>query len=91
MKETMWTELQANECKVVKVDERSGHIASVQIKHANIPRPLWFIESRAGNWYWRNTGGDNSQYAHGYIVKGQLDGMANAPREYPELAHPLAG
>ena len=85
MKTTMWTELQANECKVIKVDERNGHIASVQIKHTSLRRALWFTKSCAGNWYWRNTGG-NSTYAAGYIIKGELDGTASVPREYPELA-----
>lgn len=86
MKTTMWTELQANDCKVVKVDERSGHIASVQIKHASLKRPLWFTRSRAGNWYWRNTGGENNPYADGYIIKGTLMMLAGVPRAYPELA-----
>ena len=85
MKTTMWTALQANECKVVKVDERSGNISSVQIKHASLRHPLWFTKSRAGNWYWRNTRGA-VDLAEGYIVKGELDGTVGAPREYPDLA-----
>ena len=86
MKTTMWQELQSNECRVVKVDERCGNILSVQIKHTSLKRPLWFIKSRAGNWYWRNTGRCDNIYAEGYIVKGTLDGMVGAPRAYPELA-----
>jgi len=85
MKTTMWTPLQANECKVIKVDERNRNIASVQIKHASLYRPLWFTKSRAGNWYWRNTVSANAVYAAGYIIKGKLDGITSAPREYPEL------
>jgi len=86
MKTTMWTELLAGECKVVKVDERDGHIASIQIKHASLKRALWFTISQAGNYYWRNTGKENNPYADGYIIKGMLDGMVGAPRAYPELA-----
>ena len=86
MKTTMWTELQANECSVIKVDDRGGHITSAQIRHVSLKRPLWFIQSRAGNWYWRNAGGDSETYAAGYIVRGALDGFISVPRAYPELA-----
>lgn len=86
MKTTIWTELQADECIVKRVDERSGHIVSVQIKHASLRRPLWFTKSRSGNFYWRNTRSESSPYADGYIIKGQLDGLVGAPRAYPELA-----
>jgi len=86
MKTTMWTELQAGDCKVVKVDERAGIIMSVQIKHVDLKRVLWFTRSRAGNWYRRNTGGENSPYAEGCIIKGTLMIEAGTPREYPELA-----
>lgn len=86
MKTTVWTELQSSECKVVKVDERSGIIMSVQIKHVSLRRALWFIKSRAGNWYWRKTGRYDDTYADGYIIRGTLDGTAGVPREYPELA-----
>ena len=83
----MWTELKANECKVIKVDERSfGRIVSVQIRHPSLRRALWFTISQAGNYYWRNTGREMDPYADGYIIRGHLDGLVGAPRAYPELA-----
>jgi len=86
MKQTMWTPLQAAECKVLGVDERAGHICSVKISHPQLKRPLWFTESQAGNFYWRSTGRESDAYAAAYIVKGELDGLTGAPRAYPELA-----
>lgn len=86
MKPTMWTHLDANTCHVIEVDERSGHIVSVKISHPVLRRALWFTESQRGNYYWRNTGKYGDAYADGYIIVGSLDGMASAPRAYPELA-----
>lgn len=82
MKQTMWTELGAADCKIVRVDDYNGSVASIQIKHAALKRPLWFTKSRAGNWYWRSTGREGNVYADGYIVKGELDQSAidKAPR-----------
>jgi hypothetical protein len=86
MKTTMWTDLHAEQCTVLEVDERAGHICSVKISHSELRRPLWFTESRKGNFYWRNTGRGMDAYAAGYIIRGQLDGLVGAPRVYPELA-----
>jgi hypothetical protein len=80
MKTTMWTELQANECEVKRVDDRYGNVASVQIKHPSLPRALWFTKSQKGNWYWRKTGRSGDTYADGYIIRGSLDGIVGAPR-----------
>lgn len=80
MKTTMWTELKSDECAVLGVDERAGHICSVKISHPKLRRPLWFTESRAGNFYWRSTGRESDSCADGYIIRGQLDGLVGAPR-----------
>lgn len=85
-KSTQWIELQAEDCTVLKVDERQGEILSVQIKHSTLRRPLWFTISRRGNFYWRDTGRGSDTFAEGYIIKGSLDGTVGAPRAYPELA-----
>lgn len=85
-KSTQWTELQAETCTILSVDERRGEVLSVKIGHLALPRPLWFTLSRRGSFYWRDTGKGGDGYATGYVIKGALDGMVGAPREYPELA-----
>lgn len=82
MKQTMWVELNAANCKIVRVDDHNGSVAAIQVKHAALKRPLWFIKSQAGNWYWRSARREGDACADGYIVKGELDQAAidNAAR-----------
>lgn len=86
MKSTMWVELKAEECRVIKLDVRNGNIQSIQIKHILLPRALYFTKSQAGNWYWRATRTMSDAYADAYIIQGNLVIPDGLPLAYPEFA-----
>lgn len=74
-KSTIWTELKAEDCKIIKKYIPEGGTVeggSIEINHPSFKRPLCFVLSRRGNWYWRNTGKAKDFYAEGYIIKGEL-------------------
>ena len=75
-----WTELLAADCRVVCVDDGPEHenkLLAVQIKHPALKRSVWFRESNAGNFFWKNTAIGEGYY----IIVGTLDtAIPNAPR-----------
>lgn len=78
--------MEADECTVIRVDIRSGVIQAVQVRHAALPRPLYFTKSRAGNWYWRATRAMSDAYADAYIIRGSLVIPDGLPMTYPQFA-----
>ena len=76
MKQTIWKELPAKECKIVETYIPEGGTiegGSIMIKHPLLKRARLFTYSKKGNWYSRYTGKGNDAYAEGFIVKGELE------------------
>ena len=74
MKTTIWIELEAEECQIIKSYIPEGGTiegGSITINHPKLKRPRCFILSRKGNWYSRYTGKKEDYYAEGYIIKGK--------------------
>jgi hypothetical protein len=63
-KSTDWIELDAARVEIV---EDYGN--SRKIRHPDMPRARYFVLSKAGNWYWRNTDKATHRDARGYIIK----------------------
>jgi len=62
-KTTDWYELDIE--KAIILDHDRGQ---VRIAHPELRRPLWFTPSRAGNLYWRSTGGTRQDRAFAWII-----------------------
>ena len=63
-KQTLWTGLDA--ARVVILEDYGE---SRKLRHPNLKRPLYFVKSRRGNWYWRATDRQTDWHARGYIIK----------------------
>jgi len=73
-KETIWIELEADECQIVNSYVPEGGTVeggSIVIRHPKLKRPRAFVLSRKGNWYSRYTGKREDYYAEGFIIKGK--------------------
>jgi len=73
-KETIWTELESDDCQIVdSYIPEGGTIegGNIVIRHPKLKRPRSFILSRKGNWYSRYSGGPKCVYAEGFIIKGK--------------------
>jgi len=69
MKQTIWIEIDFNECSVIAHDFYStGYLRAIKISHPALKKPRWFTESLKGNYYSRYTGHHNDPYAEGYIL-----------------------
>lgn len=64
-KDTDWFDLDPELIQILDRDR-----GQVRIAHPDLKRPLWFTPSRAGNLYWRDTGGASESRAIAYIVRG---------------------
>jgi hypothetical protein len=60
----MWQELDAEQAVTV---EDAGQ--SRKIKHPSLPRPLWFVLSRKGNWIWLPYKQNENGFGTGYILR----------------------
>jgi hypothetical protein len=63
-KSTLWIELDA--ARVVVIEDYGS---SRKISHPDMPRARYFVQSKAGNWYWRATDKATHRDARGYIIK----------------------
>lgn len=75
MKSTIWKELKAEECQIVKTYIPEGGTiegGNIMVRHSLLKRPRSFILSKKGNWYSRYTGKGEDYYAEGFIIKGEL-------------------
>lgn len=71
-KETIWTELEADDCQIIDSYIPEGGTVeggNIVIRHPKLKRPRSFILSRKGNWYSRYSGGPKCVYAEGFIIK----------------------
>jgi len=74
-KPTIWQELNAEDCKIIKKYIPEGGTVeggSIVVRHPKLKRPRSFVLSKKGNWYSRYTGEREDYYAEGYIIKGEL-------------------
>ena len=65
LKDTMWTVLPRAECTFLPCDIPG----SIRVKHPELKRVRFFVQSRNGNWYSRYTGKETERYALGYVIK----------------------
>ncbi len=69
MKNTIWEEINFNECEILNVRNFNDEIICIEVKHPKLKRSRWFQKSRRGNFYSRYTKSQIDTFAEGFILK----------------------